>query len=52
MESEAYVMTGSSLTCQIVNNFVSVNGYNSDLVPVDCGVPQGSVLVPFFLNLY
>ena len=24
--------------------FVSVNGYNSDSTPVDCGVPQGSVL--------
>ena len=24
--------------------FVSINGYNSDLTPVDCGVPQGSVL--------
>ena len=26
-----------------------MNGYNSDLMPVDCGVPHGSVLVPLFL---
>ena len=24
--------------------FVYINGYNSDLMPVNCGVPQGSVL--------
>ena len=43
MESEAYVMAGSSLTCQIINN-LSVNGYNLNLMPVDYGVPQGYVL--------
>ena len=28
--------------------FVSINRYNSHLMPVDCGVPQGSVLDLFF----
>ena len=26
--------------------FVSINGFNSDLMPVDCGVPQSSALQP------
>ena len=45
-------MTGSSLTCQILNNLSLINGHNSDLMAVDCGVPQGFPLGPLLLLIY
>ena len=54
---EHYVIRGNSNTwlTSYLNNrkqFVSINGLNSNLADVECGVPRGSILEPLFFLIY
>ena len=51
MESVVYVMTVLSRISDR-KQFVHINGYKSDLMPVNCGVSQGSVPGPLLFLIY
>ena len=44
-------MTGLDLIF-LTNNIVSINGYDSGLIKIICGVPQGSALGPLLVLPY
>ena len=52
MVFEVYQITGLNRNCINHKQFVSINGYDSELAEINCGVPQGFVLerLLFLLN--
>ena len=46
-------MIGLNPICLIaINMYISINGYESGLAGLNCGVPKGSVLGPLLFLLY